>query len=128
MPNAWLSPYVDPVALCVICLVIIPVSLRTILAAQSDICLVTPRDLEDQVEGGASEIVERYGFVSYRTCVARVGRGRQIELNFIVARNEPAQRLEHGDTLRDHIGEILDCKNPDVWLTIVFTTDPEWAL
>lgn len=127
-PYAWLSPYVDPAALGLICLVIIPVPVGTVRAALSDILLVTPRDLKDHVDQVASEIVERFGFVSYRAYVARVGRGRQIELNFIVPRDGPAERLEHWDALRDRIGESIGGDNPDLWLTIVFTTDPDWAL
>ena len=127
-PFAWLSPYVDPAALIVICVAVIPVPVATVRDAVSDILLVTPQDLKDRVDQVAAEIVERFGFVTYRAYVARVGRGRQIELNFIVPRDWPAKRLEAWDEIRDQIGEALGDDNPDRWLTIVFTTDPEWAL
>ena len=41
--------------------------------------------------------------------------------------NWPARRLEEWDSLRDEIGRALGPDSPDRWLTIVFTTDPEWA-
>jgi len=62
--------------------------------------------------------------VSY---VARVGRGKQIELNFIVPKGGPAKRLEEWDRIRDEIGAAIGDDTPDRWLTIAFTTDSEWA-
>ena len=59
--------------------------------------------------------------------VAKVGRGRQIELYFIVPAGWPARALEEWDALRDEIGEAIGGDSPDRWLTIVFTTDREWA-
>jgi predicted Co/Zn/Cd cation transporter (cation efflux family) len=121
------APYVDPAALALIALAVIPVPLGTIRRALADILLVTPQGMKDHVDGVAREAVRRLGFLSYRAYVARVGRGSQIELFFIVPPNEPARRLEEWDALRDEIGQALGPESPDRWLTIVFTTDPEWA-
>ena len=32
-----------------------------------------------------------------------------------------------GSVIRDEIGEAIGGESPDRWLTIAFTTDPEWA-
>lgn len=125
--HAWLSPYVDPLALVVICLVIIPVPFGTVRRALSEILLVTPPDLKAEIEDIARTIVEQHGFISYHAFVARVGRGVQVELNFVVPLGQPARRLEEWDALRDDIGEAFGKDGPDLWLTITFTTDPEWA-
>lgn len=124
---AWLVPYVDPAALALVSLVVIPVPLGTIRRAVADILLVTPEAMKDHVDRVAREAVQQHGFLSYRAYVARVGRGSQIELYFIVPPNWPARRLEAWDELRDAIGRALGPDSPDRWLTIVFTTDPEWA-
>lgn len=123
----WLTPYIDPIALAAVCLVTIPVPFGTVRQALADIFLVTPPDLKAHVDKVARETVARHGFLSYRSYVARVGRGRQIELYFIVPTEWPARRLEEWDRLRDEIGQALGEESPDRWLTIVFTTDPEWA-
>lgn len=123
----WMSPYVDPVALALVCLIVIPMPIGTIKQAFADILLVTPSDLREHVDRVAAEIVRRYNFLSYRSYVARVGRGRQIELYFIVPPDGPAKRLEEWDHIRDEIGEAIGGEGPDRWLTIAFTTDPEWA-
>lgn len=121
------APYVDPAALALVSLVVIPVPLGTIRRAIADVLLVTPQAMKDHVDAVARDAVRRHGFLSYRAYVARVGRGSQIELYFIVPANWPARRLEDWDALRDEIGKALGPDSPDRWLTIVFTTDPEWA-
>jgi len=123
----WMSPYIDPVALAVVCVVVIPIPIGTVRRALADVLLVTPPDLMARVETIAAQTVLRYGFLSYRAYVARVGRGRQIELYFIVPPGLPARRLEEWDKIRDEIGEAVGNDTPDRWLTIVFTTDQEWA-
>lgn len=123
----WTSPYVDPVVLAVVCIIIIPIPLGTIKQALADILLVTPADLKRHVDQVAEETVKRHGFLSYRAYVARVGRGRQFELFFIVPPDWPAKRLQEWDLIRDEVGEALGDEGPDRWLTIAFTTDPEWA-
>ena len=125
--HEWLSPYIDPVALALFCLVIIPIPYGTIRQALADILLVTPTDLKAHVDAVAKAIVEKHGFLSYRAYVARVGRGRQIELYFIVPEEFPAQKLQDWDQIRDEIGMAIGDEGPDRWLTIAFTTDPEWA-
>ncbi|MGO6691697.1 cation diffusion facilitator family transporter [Rhizobium johnstonii] len=123
----WISPYIDPAVLALVSLAVIPIPVATVRQALADILLVTPADLKQHVDRVAAEIVQRYGFSSYRAYVARVGRGRQIELYFIVPTGAPAKRLEEWDQLRDEIGEAIGDESPDRWLTIAFTTDPEWA-
>ncbi|NNU61885.1 cation diffusion facilitator family transporter [Ochrobactrum soli] len=124
----WIAPYIDPTALAVVCLAIIPMPIGTIKQALADIFLVTPADLKQHVDSVAQDIVKRHGFMSYRAYVAKVGRGKQIELYFIVPPNLPPRRLEEWDALRDEIGNALGEESPDRWLTIAFTTDVEWAV
>lgn len=123
----WITPYIDPAVLALVCLVIIPMPLGTIRRALAEILLVTPPDLKRHVDTVARDIVDRYGFLDHRAYVARVGRGVQIELAFIVPTGAPPKPVEEWDRLRDEIGEAIGEDTPDRWLTIVFTADPEWA-
>lgn len=113
--------------LAAVCVIIIPIPLGTIKQALADILLVTPADLKRHVDQVAEGTVKRHGFLDYRAYVARVGRGRQIELFFIVPSDWPAKRLQEWDLIREEVGEALGDEGPDRWLTIAFTTDPEWA-
>lgn len=124
---AAIAPYIDPAILTIVSLVLIPVPIRTLARALSDILLVTPRDMLAHVEEVAADVVSRHGFEGFRAYVAKVGRGRQIELYFLVPKGAPARPIEDWDRLRDTISEELGEDTPDRWLTIVFTTDPEWV-
>ncbi|WP_374321116.1 cation diffusion facilitator family transporter [Pseudoxanthomonas kaohsiungensis] len=123
----WISPYIDPAVLALVCLVVFPVPLGAVRQALEEILLVTPTELKQHVDRVAGEVVARHGFTGYRAYVAKVGRGRQIELYFIAPSGWPARTLEEWDALRDEIGEAIGGDSPDRWLTIAFTTDREWA-
>lgn len=124
---AWLAPFIDPTALLLVCLAVIPVPLAAVRQALADILLVTPSELKEHVDKVAQRVVERHAFCSYRAFVAKVGRARQIELFFLVPPNGPPKRLEEWDLLRDEIGEAIGDDTPDRRLSIVFTTDAEWT-
>ena len=123
----WLAPYIDPAALALVCLAVLPMPLGTLRRALADILLVTPADLKEHVDTVAQLSVRRYGFESYRSYVARVGRGKQIELYFLVPSKWPARTLEEWDHIRDEISDAIGDDTPNRWLSITFTTDPEWA-
>ena len=123
----WLSPYIDPAVLAIVCLLIIPLPVSTVRQALADIFLVTPADLKQHVDAVARAFVERHGLTSHRAYVARMGRSKEIELYFIVPPDAPARNIAEWDALRDEVGALLGDESPDRWLTIVFTGDPEWA-
>lgn len=123
----WLSPYIDPAVLALVCLIVLPLPLPTIRDALADVLLVTPPEMKKRVDDVASDAVQRHGFRSYRAYVARVGRGRQIEIYFIVPPGLPPRSLEAWDLIRDEIGEEVGGTGPDRWLTIAFTVNKEWA-
>jgi len=126
-PWAWISPYIDPAVLALVCLVIIPLPVASVQQALSEVQLVTPADMMAGVEEVAESIVKKYGFESYRAYVAKVGRARQIELYFIVPPGMPARRMEDWDAIRDEVGDAIGDDTPDRWLTVVFTGDLEWT-
>ncbi len=123
----WISPYIDPAVLAIVCVLIIPLPVSTVLRALSDMFLVTPADLREHVDRVAQAFVARHGLTAYRAYVARVGRSREIELYFIVPADFPARTIAEWDALRDEVGEAIGADTPDRWLTVVFTGDPEWA-
>lgn len=123
----WVSPYIDPAVLALVCLVIVPLPMSVVRQALADIFLVTPGDLKQHVDAVAQAFVERHGLQSYRAYVAKVGRSREIELYFIVPPQMAAKTIEQWDAWRNEIGEAVGGEGPNRWLTVVFTGDPEWA-
>ena len=124
---AWIGPYVDPAALALVCLVIIPMPVSIVRRALADILLVTPPALMAQIDAVAREVVARHGLAAHKAYAARVGRARLIELYFIVPPGGPARPIEYWDAIRDEIGGMIGGAEADRWLTIVFTGDREWA-
>lgn len=123
----WISPYIDPAVLALVCVVIIPMPVASVRQALADILLVTPQDLKKHVDEVAQSFVEKYGLAAYRAYVARVGRSREIELYFIVPAGAPARTMAEWDAIRDEVGQALGPESTDRWLTIVFTGDMGWA-
>ncbi|MGG5288543.1 cation diffusion facilitator family transporter [Pseudomonas shirazensis] len=123
----WISPYIDPAVLGLVCLVIIPLPLSVVRRALADIFLVTPSDLKQHVDSVAQAFVRKHGLQSFRAYVAKVGRSREIELYFIVPADMGARTIAEWDALRNEIGDAVGGEGPDRWITVVFTGDPEWA-
>src|SRR5690606_37486941 len=126
-PWARLAPYVDPAILAIVCLVIIPMPVPTVRQALSDILLITPMPLKQQVDAAAQAFVAKHGLLAWRAYTARVGRARDIEVYFIVPGHAPARTIAQWDALRDEFADALGPDDPHTWLTVVFTGDPEWA-
>jgi predicted Co/Zn/Cd cation transporter (cation efflux family) len=124
---AWFSHYVDPLVLACVCLAIIPIPVKTVLRALSEILLISPADLRLRVNEVAEETVRREGFLSYRSYVAKVGRAMQVEIHFIVPKALPARTVEEWDRIREEVGRGIGDDGPDRWLTIAFTADVRWA-
>lgn len=124
---AWLIPYVDPVALVLVCLVIIPLPIRTVRDALADILMITPADLRRHVRSVTTEFGERHGFSDFRAYVAKTGRSREISVYIIVPEDRATRSLLEWDTLRDELGDAIGGKGPDRWITITFTSDLRWA-
>ena len=127
-PLDWIGPYIDPGILAVVCLFVMVAPLGTVRQALAGILLVAPQELRSHVDTVARDVVARHGFLDYRSYVAQVGRGEQIELFFVVRADDPPRALAEWDRLRDEIGDLLGEESPDRWLTIMFTTDLEWAV
>ena len=123
----WLTPYIDPAVLAVVCLVILPLPVKVVRKALGEILLITPPELKAHVDKVAREFVNKHGFLYHRAYVAQVGRSKEVELFFIVPADSPPRTITPWDALREEVGELIGDEGPDRWLTILFTADPEWA-
>ncbi|WP_116599970.1 cation diffusion facilitator family transporter [Primorskyibacter marinus] len=123
----WLLPYIDPAVLLLVGLLLVPIPIRILWRAVGEVLLITPDDLLQKVERVADEFMKEEGFSGHRAYAARVGRGTQIELYFIVPTGQSPRRLEEWDALRDRIGAAVGGDPRQRWLTIAFTTNPDRA-
>jgi predicted Co/Zn/Cd cation transporter (cation efflux family) len=125
--HAWMMPYVDPVVLALVCLVVLPLPFSDLRAAMAGILRVAPEDLDAHVRTVTAAAMVRHGFLDDYTYVARVGRATLIEITFVTPPGWAVSSIGQLDEIRQEVGEALGGKGPDRWLTIAFTEDPAWA-
>jgi cation diffusion facilitator family transporter len=121
-----LTPYVDPVVLAVLTLGLVFVPVRTVRRALREILLITPPELDRRVREVMEKIVARYGFRSFTSYVAKVGRAQFIEIHIAVTPDWPLTSIAAADSIRREIGDAIGGEGPERWLTIDFTADPRW--
>ncbi|HMR34328.1 MAG TPA: cation transporter [Geminicoccaceae bacterium] len=125
--STWAIPYADPVVLAVLALCLVPVPIRTVRRALSEIFLVTPGDLDRRVHEVMDGVVARHGFAGYTSYVAKVGRARFIEVHVVVPADWRLDGIARLDAVRAEIGRALGTESPDRWLTVAFTANPAWT-
>ncbi|UEM24635.1 cation transporter (plasmid) [Skermanella mucosa] len=123
-----LAPYVDPAILAVLALIILPVPVRTVRQAISEILLAAPGNLDSSVRAVAEATVEKYGFEGYQTYVAKVGRSRFIEIHLIVPQSFRIDSVRRLDEIREEIGAAIGGSERERWLTIAFVGDRRWSI
>ncbi len=123
----WILPYIDPAILALIALIMLPMPVRTVLRAMRDILMITPVDLDEHVNNVVDAIVEEYGFVGSQNYLAKVGRSTMIEIHLILPHHYKIAEVEELDKIRTEIGEKIGHAGPDRWLTVSFTSSPQWA-
>lgn len=120
----YLTPYVDPAVLALLAPAVVLAPLRTARQAFAEIFLITSREIDDQAHAAAEAAVAKYDFVGFKSYAVEVGRARFIEISFLV----PADRagtVGDFDAIRHEIAAQLGGVGPEMWLTIVFTGDPD---
>ncbi|TFU03672.1 cation transporter [Polymorphobacter arshaanensis] len=117
-------PYVDPAILAVLALLLLPIPLLAARRAFAEIFGITPPAYDADVREIVAEAVGRYGFASFTSYVAKVGRARFIEIYIVVPPGHPIRDIAEFDRIRHELGDAIGDPGPERWLTIVFTGDP----
>ena len=125
-PYARFTPYADPVVLALLTLVLVFVPIHTVRKALTEILLITPSELDDHVRKVMDDAVARYGFRTYTSYVAKVGRAQFIEIHIAVPADTPIDSVAKADAIRREIAAAIGEEGPHRWLTIDFTADPQW--
>ena len=123
---AHLTPYADPLILAVLSLILVFVPIHTVRRALTEILLITPPELDVRVRQVLDEVVARYGFKTYTSYVAKVGRAQFIEIHVAVPPESPIDSVGEADAIRREIAEAIGGEGPHRWVTIDFTADSRW--
>ena len=124
---ADLARYVDPTVLAVLSLAMLPMPIRTVRRALSEILLMTPSDLDAQVRGVMDEFVKQHGFLDYTSYATKVGRGEFIEIHILVEPDRQLGTAADLDVVRERIADALDAHGTNKWLTVDFTSADTWT-
>nr|WP_310523343.1 cation transporter [Polymorphobacter sp.] len=122
---AWLIPYVDPAVLALIAPALLPIPLKIARQAFAEIFLITSPEMDAEVKAVIAGVVASHGFSSFKSYAVEVGRARFIEVSILVPADLPVASVGDFDAIRHEIGNALGGTGPELWLTIVFTSDPD---
>jgi len=122
--QGWI-PYLDAIALLSMALIMLPMPLIGLWRSISDVLQVAPDELDARVHAVMKDLVKERGFLDYSSYVAKVGRGRFVEIHILVS---PESRIDiaMADAVRSNVSERLNAASPTFWLTIDFTADRRW--
>jgi predicted Co/Zn/Cd cation transporter (cation efflux family) len=120
----WI-PYLDGAALLSMALIMLPMPLIGLWRSMSDVLQVAPNELDTQVHIVMKSIVKERQFLDYSSYIAKVGRGKFVEIHVLVS---PESRIDIAtvDALRSEVSLRLNAGTPTIWLTIDFTSDRRW--
>jgi cation diffusion facilitator family transporter len=118
-------PYLDAIALLSMALIMLPMPLLGLWRSMREVLQVAPGELNQQVHDVMNGMVKDRGFLDYSSYIAKVGRGRFVEIHVLVS---PESRIDTAtaDEIRSDISARLNAASPAFWLTIDFTADRRW--
>ena len=122
--QGWI-PYLDAIALLSMALIMLPMPLIGLWRSISDVLQVAPDELDARVRAVMDSVVKERQFLDYSSYIAKVGRGRFVEIHILVS---PESRIDiaTADAIRSEVSYRLDAATPPFWLTIDFTADRRW--
>ena len=122
--QGWV-PYLDAIALLSMALIMLPMPLIGLWRSMSDVLQVAPDELDARVHAVMDSVVKERQFLDYSSYIAKVGRGRFVEIHVLVP---PESRIDiaTADAIRSDVSQRLNAATPTFWLTIDFTADRRW--
>jgi cation diffusion facilitator family transporter len=118
-------PYMDAIALLAMALIMLPMPLLGLWRSMSDVLQMAPDAINQRVHSVMDSIVKERGFLEYTSYIAKVGRGKFVEIHILVP---PETRIDiaKADEIRREVSDRLDAGSPQIWLTVDFTADRRW--
>jgi predicted Co/Zn/Cd cation transporter (cation efflux family) len=124
-PLSWLAPYIDPALLIVIALAMLPLVVKILRTALSDMLRVAPVELNALVENTMQLMVDKHNIIDYNSHCQNDGRLSIVEINILMG-VLGAVKLDELDTIRGEIQAGLLMDSDELWLTVSFTRDRKW--
>ncbi|EEQ04042.1 hypothetical protein yrohd0001_36670 [Yersinia rohdei ATCC 43380] len=121
-----LTVYTDPAVLALLTLILIPVPIKTVIAAIREVLQMTPDTLDTSMEKLMDKMMDKYHFVDYSHYATRIGRGLFVEIHVVIPPEMENSGVSYFDQIRDEISLAIGESGPHRWLTISFTRNAKW--
>lgn len=123
-----LVPYIDSALLVLLTICFLPVPIGIVRRAMSEVLIVAPSHLDQEVRAAMDAVMKRDGLITYYSHVAKTGRVYFVDIHILTRGdfgvNEGVKAL---DDVRHEISRRLTVPHEQRWFTIAFTANPEWA-
>lgn len=123
---SWMVPYIDPVALCLLTALLLPMPITTVFHSLKQVLQITPQELDEELASIVLSFSDAYGFEQVNHHVSQVGRGLFVELYVLVPERMNTWSVSEFDALRKAISDRIGGNGHDRWISISFTRDPRW--
>ena len=120
-----LARYVDPALLCVLSLLLCISPAKIAIANFKDLIMVAPKEIDEKITHIMEEISQKYGFSDYDTHTAKSGRFFMVEINILV-KGDYEGKVADLDSIREEIQHALAIPSYKIWLSVSWTTNPQW--
>lgn len=122
----YYAVYIDPIVLIVLALQMTPSAIKILVPATKQILGYAPPDLHNEVVAIMDHFMEKYNFKDYVSSVQEYGHTRIIEIDILISKNYPHQKVVELDKIRDEIDAEIGGNPSEKWVTISFTTTRKW--
>lgn len=123
---ARFTPYIDPLILALLTLLLTPLPCRTVAKAVKQILRITPAELDREIAALMARISLRHGLERFSHCVMQNGRGLFVEIHILLPAALDHWTVGELDQVRAEIADGIGQQGPNRWLAIDFTRDGRW--
>jgi cation diffusion facilitator family transporter len=124
----WIVPYVDPVLVCALVVLTLPIPVKMALQGIGEMLHVAPEPAEQQrVRARFDAAVSAYDFEKTMLRMVRVGRYFYLMIHVVLPASFPLTGVGDLDRMRDELKDELRDLHPALVTDIVFIGDERWA-
>ena len=125
---AYLVPYVDPVLLTLLVLVLVWVPLKTVVENVGELLQVAPlADVQTEVRERFDQAITGLAVEKSHVRMVKIGRFFYCLCQLIMPSSFRLQRVKELDEIRGRIASSLEGVHPNLVLDVLFTENEEWT-
>ena len=125
--SAWegAGRYIDPAMVIAACVVLVPAPFKMVRSTLVELLEGAPGEqVQQPVRSAIDEVRREFGLGDHHLRMAKAGRKLYVEVDFVVPEDYV---VRDEDRVRHTLLDRLECLPHDVWLSVEFTSDPNWG-